>query len=289
MTERIRNTRLFALAAGAIAAGSIVGLGACSLEAEDGVIESQELVGEPEGVDTAESAITGSFAVGTVLMTTSNLNLRTGSETTYAIVCVIPNGSAVTLLQSAPANTNWYKVNFNGLTGWTSGAYLNVAATASAKRELAITRATAADGFSYWWGHGRYRPEGPGSSNAGSCSGGCPSCTHGGSYGGDCSGLIAKAWQVPSSNTDLSVDSHPYSTANFNVDSSQWTTVARGNMIRADAMVYNIDGAGHMFIFSSGDPWGSMYTHECKGCVDGCVYNLRTATSSYHAIRRVGY
>lgn len=289
MTERGHHTRLFTVAAGAIAAASIVGLGACATEAEEGVIDSQELVGEAEDVGTAESAaISGSYTVGTVLKTTSDLNLRTGADTTYAVVTVMPSGSAVKLLQSSPSNTKWYKVSFNGLSGWTSGDYLNVVSS-EGDRELAITRAAASTGFSYWWGHGRFRPEGPTSSIAGSCSGSCPSCTHSGSYGGDCSGLVAKVWQVPSTNTDLTVDSHPYGTVHFNVDSSQWTTIARGNMLKADAMVYNIDGAGHIFVYSSGDPWGSMNAYECKGCSSGCVYNLRTATSSYHAIRRVGY
>jgi hypothetical protein len=32
-----------------------------------------------------------------------------------------------------------------------------------------------------------------------------------------------------------------------------------------------------------------MYAYECKGCADGCVYDLRTASSAYHAIRRTGY
>jgi hypothetical protein len=153
----------------------------------------------------------------------------------------------------------------------------------------AIARAESAKGFSYWWGHARFRPEGPTSSNAGSCSGSCPSCSHSGSYGGDCSGLAGKVWQVPSSNSDLTIDSHPYGTIHFNQDSSQWSTVSRSSVKEADAMVYNIDGAGHIFIYESGDGWGSMYAHECKGCSYGCVSGYRTATSSYHAIRRAGY
>ena len=124
-----------------------------------------------------------------------------------------------------------------------------------------------------------------GSPGAGPCTGDCGSCTHSGSYGADCSGFLAKVWQVPSTNTNVSVDSHPYSTANFNVDSSQWYTIDQGTLLKADAMVYNINGAGHTFVYESGDGWGSMVVHECKGCAYGCVKNARTASTSYHAIR----
>ncbi len=173
--------------------------------------------------------------------------------------------------------------------GGAAGSGAGGGATGNPEHDAALTRARAGVGFSYWWGHGRYLPEGPNASNAGSCSGGCPSCTHTGSYGGDCSGFVAKVWRVPESNTDLSQDSHPYSTADFVVDSSRWKTVPQGSMQAADAMVYRSNGAGHIFIYESGDPWGSMYAYECKGCSYGCTGGLRTASSAYHAIRREGY
>jgi hypothetical protein len=155
--------------------------------------------------------------------------------------------------------------------------------------QAAMDRAKAGVGFSYWWGHGAYLPQGPDASTAGSCSGSCPSCTHSGQYGGDCSGYVAKVWQVPASNTDLSDDSHPYATTNFNQDASQWSTIDQGSMKTGDAMVYNNGSAGHIFIYDHGDPWGSMYAYECKGCAAGCVAGMRTVTSAYHAIRRAGY
>jgi hypothetical protein len=96
-------------------------------------------------------------------------------------------------------------------------------------------------------------------------------------------------WQVPASNTDLTDDSHPYSTADFNEDTSQWTTVDQGALKQADAMVYRSGGAGHIFIYDHGDAWGSMYAYECKGCSAGCTAGLRTASSAYHAIHRTGY
>jgi hypothetical protein len=153
----------------------------------------------------------------------------------------------------------------------------------------AIAKAKAGVGFSYWWGHGRWSLSGPTASTKGSCSGSCPSCSHSGSYGADCSGYVGKIWGVPSSNTDVTNDSHPYSTVNFNTNTSLWSTVSRGSVKRGDAMVYNSGGAGHIFLYESGDGWGSMWAYEAKGCSYGIVHNLRTAGSTYHAIRRAGW
>lgn len=288
LTQRPHRPFLFAALAAASAAGAIVALGACSVDAAEGGIDSEELIGAPEDVTTDESQLTGTLTVGAPLKTTSDLNLRTGPGTTNSILHVIPSGGNVTLVSATPTD-GWYKINHDGTVGWASGAYLVAVSASSAPRDAAISRAISGVGFSYYWGHGRYRPEGPSSSIAGSCSGSCPDCTHSGTYGGDCSGFAAKVWQVPSSNTDLTIDSHPYSTFNFDTDSSQWSTVSRSSVLKADAMVYNDNGAGHIFIYKSGDGFGSMYAYECKGCSTGCVYNLRTASSAYHAIRRAGW
>ena len=156
-------------------------------------------------------------------------------------------------------------------------------------RAEAIDRAKSAVGFSYWWGHGRWKVDGATDANKGSCSGSCPSCSHSGSYGADCSGLAAKVWQVPASNDTLATDSHPYSTVSFNSDTASWKTISRDSLKAGDALVYNSNGAGHIVVYSSGDGWGNMYAYECKGCAAGCVYNIRTASSSYHAIRRAGW
>jgi uncharacterized protein YraI len=263
--------------------------------------DSEELTAAQE-VDGA--ALTGSFAADSILQSTANVNLRTGPSTSYSVLHVVPDGSKVTLVESSPKN-GFYKVKHNGTVGWSYGQYYKLVSaptttdpgtgsgtgtsTGTSPRDAAITRAKSGVGFSYWWGHGRFRPEGPTSANQGSCSGSCPDCSHSGSYGGDCSGFVAKVWNVPGTNSDLTVDQHPYSTVSFNNDTSQWSTVSRGNVQKADALVYNQDGHGHILIYSSGDGWGSMYAYECKGCSAGCVYNLRTAGSSYHAIRHAGW
>ena len=294
------TSRWISLAASA-AIGSLLALSACS--AAPGDPDSTELVGASETVDANGDALSGSQTAGSKLLTTADLNLRSGPSTNKSILHVIPDGAEVTLVESAP-NNGFYRVKHNGTTGWSYGAYLKTKpggggnpppggggdpGGSNSKRDAAIARAKSGVGFSYWWGHGRFRAEGPTAANKGSCSGSCPSCSHSGSYGGDCSGLAAKVWQVPSSNTSMSTDAHPYSTADFNSNTSQWSTIDRDDLQAADAMVYRSGGSGHIFVYGSGDGWGSPYAYECKGCSAGCVEGYRAASSAYKAIRRSGY
>ncbi len=272
-----------------------------------GEYQNDVLEAADESVNSSD-ALTASVPVGSTLKATANLNLRSGASTSKSILYTMPKGSNMTVVDAAPVN-GFYRVKHNGTTGYAYGEYLVLVSSPpppppvdddgeddddttpapSTARQQAIARAKKAMGFSYWWGHGKFAESGATASNKGSCSGSCPNCSHSGSFGGDCSGLAAKVWQVPSSNTSLSTDSHPYSTADFNKDTSQWSTVSRSNMLEADAMVYRSGGAGHIFMYGSGDGWGSMYAYECKGCSAGCVEGLRTATSSYHGIRKNGW
>lgn len=160
----------------------------------------------------------------------------------------------------------------------------------SNNRDGAVARAKTGVGFSYWWGGGRWKASGPTSDNRGVCSGGgCPNCTHSGWGGADCSGYVAKLWQVPASNNNLEVNSHPYSTADFIASNSQWRTVGRESLTRGDALVYRANGAGHVFLYESGDGWGSMWVYEAAGCSRGITHNIRTAGTGYKAIAKVGY
>ncbi|MCZ7684233.1 MAG: SH3 domain-containing protein [Sandaracinaceae bacterium] len=241
----------------------------------------------------SESLITASYPVGSTLRVTATaLNLRTGASTDYSVIVVMPNDVRVTLVTSAPRN-GWYNIRYGSTTGWASGRYLAVVSTPSTGSEtgpdLAISRARSGVGFSYWWGHGRWRPEGPTSSTRGSCSGSCPSCSHSGSYGADCSGYVAKAWSVPSSNTNLTSDAHPYSTYNFYNEQVHWRRISRENIRRADALVYRANGAGHVVLYESGSPWGQLWVYEARGCSAGIQRNLRSFSSSYRTIRRSGY
>jgi hypothetical protein len=168
-----------------------------------------------------------------------------------------------------------------GLAGLASIA-VALAAPQPMSRQAILDLAKPAVGYSYWWGHGRFRTDG---SQPGSCSGSCPSCTHGGQYGGDCSGLAAKAWQIPGP-TPIDEDDHPYSTVNFRNDTTHWKPISRADAQAGDAFTYNTSGHGHIFLYEKGDPWGSMWAYECSGCKVGCIHGTRSAGSDYIAIRR---
>lgn len=245
------------------------------------------------------SGTTGGLPIGTRLVTTTDLNFRTGPSKTSSVIQVMATGSVVTTADQQTPENGYYRVAFQNTKGWAHGAYLKEESAAqtpntptpgtSSTRAAAIERAKAGKGFSYWWGHGRWLPTGPTSSNKGSCSGSCPSCSHSGQYGADCSGYVAKIWQVPSTNTDITQDSHPYSTDDFANTTAHWAGVSRSSVASADALVYRSGSSGHIALYSSGDGWGSMAVYECKGCAAGCVYNVRTFGTAYNAIRRSGY
>ncbi len=306
------NLKPFALA---FAATLLLGAAACSTQT--GPTDSPTLVGVDDSPDpdpvTSNGTAVGpdgsplevdagstqagevSYPIGTTLETTADLNLRSGPTTSDAVLRVMPQGSQVVTVNQTTSKGGFLNVKHSGLEGWASAKYLKVVqsgggGSSATVQDKAIDRAKTGVGFTYWWGHGKWQTSGATSSNKGTCSGSCPSCTHGGaSNGADCSGFVAKVWQVPSSNTDVSVDSHPYSTVDFNGSSSLWSTVSRSNLKKADALVYNSNGAGHIVLFESGDGWGSMWTYEARGCSYGIVHNLRTAGSAYKGIRRAGW
>jgi len=78
-------------------------------------------------VMTAGTAF-ASYGTGTV--TADALRMRSQPSTTSSIVTVLYEGTKVELL-SAEEN-GWYKVNYNGITGYMSAEWLNVVVTASA-------------------------------------------------------------------------------------------------------------------------------------------------------------
>lgn len=209
----------------------------------------------------------------------------------------VTNGGTTSTGSTSTGSTSGGSSGQGGDTGSSSGQGGNAPSgssssssggTSSGAPSDAMDRAKSAMGFSYWWGHGAWLASGPGS-DGGTCDGSCPNCTHDGSYGADCSGFVAKVWQVPSDNNDITVDSHPYSTADFNQDTSEWSTVDQGSMVQGDALVYNDGTHGHIALYGSGDAWGSPYVYECKGCAYGCVEGVRSISSAYHGIRRSGW
>lgn len=254
--------------------------GGCSSQIND----TDETEDAPGGIEfESQAAIVGQKARVTA---SSGLNLRTAASTGSAILATMPTGSLVDVLASSGG---WYKVSWSGKTGWCSGDFLRPESAAPAPGAGAVadamSRAQSGVGFSYWWGGGCWNP---GASAKGSCTGSCPSCSHSGTWGADCSGFVAKVWQVPSASA-LSACGHPYSTSNFYNEHRAWSDVPRSQARRGDAFVHHENGAGHIFVYDSGDAWGWMKSYEAKGCSYGIVYNSRTAGTNYKVIRRTGY
>ena len=257
--------------------------GACSGQL-NGTDDTDGTLDAPGGVEyESQAAVVGQKARVTA---SSGLNLRSGAGTGYAVLLTMPTGAVVDVIA---VSGTWYKVSWSGSTGWCSGEYLTPVTTTPAPGagtvDDAIDRAKSGVGFSYWWGGGCWLP---GSSQKGSCTGSCPGCSHTGTYGADCSGYVAKVWQIPGPSA-LSSCGHPYSTYNFYNEKHGWSDLPRSQAKRGDAFVYNADGAGHIFVFESGDAWNWMKSYEAKGCSYGIVYNSRTAGTSYKVIRRSGY
>ena len=284
-TSMMNLTRRFALASLIAAAGCSGQLGVGSDNAasgEDG--DSQE---NSEALYSADSAVVGQKAK----VTASALNLRTGPSTDYGIIAVMGNGAIVDVTAQ---KSGWYKVNWSGKTGWCSGTYLTPTGQSNnggggggggGPVDTAMSRAASGVGFSYHWGGGCWDPN---SSSHGACYGSCPNCSHSGTWGADCSGFVAKAWQVPGK-IALTTCSHPYSTYNFRFTREHWSPVPRSQARRGDAFVHHESGSGHIFLYESGDPWGSLRAYEAKGCSYGIVHGTRTATSNYIVIRREGF
>jgi uncharacterized protein YraI len=252
----------------------------------------------PDAAPAESDAATGIAIGGTARVTATALNLRSGAGTGNPVLTTMPCGSQVKIVGGP--TSGWWNVTYMTTTGWASGLYL-VAESAfdpavcsgdaggdagmSADVATIFARAKSAVGYSYFWGHGSWKGDG---TDLGSCSGTCGNCTHSGQYGADCSGFVAKVWQVPSA-SPITTDLHPYSTYNFFNQTTHWSQVPRANIKPADALVYNANGAGHIMLFESGsDPWGSIWTYEARGCSTGIVHNLRVAASTFVAIRREG-
>ena len=235
---------------------------------------------------------------GMARVTATSLNLRNGIGTSAAIETMMPCGTSVAVLDG-PSTTpvaGWWNVQDGATSGWASGTYL-VAEDAflpsmcggatgpdgGTGTDEIFALAKLAVGYSYYWGHGSWRDD---AAQPGSCSGSCPSCTHSGQYGADCSGFVAKVWQVPSA-SPITLDAHPFSTANFYNDQVYWKQIPRSTIAPADALVRRDATSGHIALFESGaDPFGAVWLYEARGCATGVVHDLRTVDSSYIAIRR---
>jgi hypothetical protein len=253
--------------------------------------------GDPDSPDTTLVVESASIAAGSqATVTASSLNLRSGPGTSYSIIDTMPHGATVDVLGF---QSSWYQVTYNGESGWCSALYLQAVASSggddggtgstggsgSPQVDDAINRAQSGVGFSYHWGAGCWDPN---SMSYGTCSGSCPSCSHSGTWGADCSGYVAKVWQVPGAMA-LTSCSHPYSTYDFYNSQTHWSDISRSDVKLGDAFVHNSNGSGHIFIYDSGDAWGWLKAYEAKGCSYGIVHDTRMVTSAYKPIRREGF
>lgn len=80
------------------------------------------------GGNTTNNNNTGSIKNTTTITIRENLNMRSGPSTSYGRVCLIKKGSVVT---STEKSNGWYKVKYNGMTGWVLGQYVTVGGSTS--------------------------------------------------------------------------------------------------------------------------------------------------------------
>lgn len=252
-------------------------------------------------VEEGEEEVGTIFPNGSTVVTTGGLNLRKGPGTSYDVLRAMPEGAKVVVTDGVPVD-GFIGVTHEGLAGFASYRYLKPEDGAAEPtepgdpppgvegtwREKALAIAADGVGLSYWWGHGRLVDGPANASQAGSCSGSCPSCSHSGAYGADCSGYVAKAWVVPASNASLDTDTHPYSTSDFNdgTGNGKWATVSKSAVKAGDALVYRSGGGGHIFLYEKGDAWGQPWAFEARGCSYGIVHNIRSTGSTYKAITK---
>jgi glycosyl hydrolase family 43/SH3 domain-containing protein len=112
-------------------------LSACGTPSKEDSTDSEPLA-------QSANAMTECVKLSDPLVTTANLNLRSGPGSTYSIVQVIPMGATVSPVQTCPTN-GWYNVSYAGTTGWASGAYLTLGATGGVPRPRQLLVSGLAD------------------------------------------------------------------------------------------------------------------------------------------------
>jgi hypothetical protein len=263
--------------------------------------------GDPEEPEEGVRSPFAYFPTGTkveVCNTHVGLNNRSGPGTKYRVLRLLPNGARAT---TTKRSGSWYRLDLeSGGSGWSYYRYLCKVSSSSpspsptpsptpspspgfgVSRDGIINTAKVYVGFSYWWG-GAKLPN-PWDNPQSKPKGKCYSSSykgHSGSYGADCSGYVGKVWHLPPA-LPFTSNKHPYSTYSFYHNKSYWSHISRSSTKRADAMVYRGSKGGHIVIYEKGDPWGSVWTYEARGCSYGVRHNLRTLSSSYRSRRRNG-
>lgn len=100
---------------------------ALALLAACGSAGTSDTEGAPETGDDNQS-LSGSASSGATLVTTTSVNFRSGPSTSKSIIDVLPSGTHVTVVDSAPSG-GFYHVKHDGATGWVYGAYLAAASS----------------------------------------------------------------------------------------------------------------------------------------------------------------
>ena len=73
--------------------------------------------------DVPEYKETPAMQFGKVVTSGSNLNMRSGPSTNHGIVHSIPNGRIMRVYEK---NNGWYRVSYDGHTGWVSGEFVTL-------------------------------------------------------------------------------------------------------------------------------------------------------------------
>ncbi len=78
--------------------------------------------------------ITTAFAAEQTGTTTDSLRLREQANTSSAILTTAPKGASVTVLEDG--GNGWYKVSYQGKTGYMSAEYVSISGNAAASQEV---------------------------------------------------------------------------------------------------------------------------------------------------------
>jgi hypothetical protein len=87
-----------------------------------------DIVGVDESTGTTEGGVTGALAIGSKLIAQTNVNLRASSSKSGSVLDVVLAGDEVSVKESNP-QSGFYRIDYKGLVGWSSGKYYKPAPT----------------------------------------------------------------------------------------------------------------------------------------------------------------
>ncbi|MEZ7892157.1 MAG: SH3 domain-containing protein [Candidatus Wallbacteria bacterium] len=93
-----------------------------------GELQNSQITGAASNVSSnSQFGMGGGTPAGTVRVSTY-LNVRSGPGTNYDVIGKLYNGNNVDILEESGG---WYKINYNGQTGWICGKYVSTGAAAA--------------------------------------------------------------------------------------------------------------------------------------------------------------